>query len=131
MGVTSTQYYSDFKSRAEKIKNDFVTFLIEAKRNKQTVVAYGAAAKGNTLLNYAGVRADLLPWVVDRNPAKCGKFLPGSRIPIVEEMRLRNERPDFIVILPWNLSAEVMEQLSYARAWGARFVRAVPDLTVQ
>ena len=94
------------------------------------MAAYGAAAKGNTLLNFAGVRPDLLPYVVDRNPAKQGKHMPGSRIPIVAEDRLQQDKPDLIVILPWNLCAEVMVQLDYAREWGGRFVTAVPDLRV-
>jgi hypothetical protein len=112
------------------VKNDFLAFLLQAKRDGRRVAAYGAAAKGNTLLNYAGVRPDLIPYVVDRNPVKQGKYLPGSRIPIVGEERLKEARPDCIVILPWNLRKEVMSQLDYARAWGARFVTAVPELEV-
>ena len=103
----------------------------EARRAGQKVAAYGAAAKGNTLLNYAGVRPDLLPWVVDRNPAKQGRFLPGSRIPIVTEVRLREDKPDIVLILPWNLKEEIMDQLSYIREWGGRYVTAVPALVVQ
>lgn len=129
-GVTTTGYYSDFQSKADKVKNNLVTFLIEAKQGGKRVAGYGAAAKGNTLLNYAGVRPDLLPWVVDRNPAKQGKFLPGSRIPIVDEASIRENRPDYIVILPWNLREEVMTQLEYIREWGGRFVTAVPRLEV-
>ena len=94
------------------------------------MAGYGAAAKGNTLLNFAGVGTDLIQFVVDRNPAKQGKFLPGSRIPIVDESKLVEARPDYIVILPWNLKAEVTEQLAYARSWGARFVTAVPEMQV-
>lgn len=90
----------------------------------------GAAAKGNTLLNYAGVRSDLLPYVVDRNPAKQGKYLPGSRIPIVAEEYLRRDRPDRVLILPWNLREEVMEQLAYIGDWGGKFVLAIPTLTI-
>ena len=88
------------------------------------------AAKGNTLMNYAGVRPDLMPYVVDKSPAKQGKFLPGSRIPIVDETRLRSERPDFVVVLPWNIWAEVTTDLGYVRDWGGRCVRAVPELQV-
>ena len=94
------------------------------------MAGYGAAAKGNTLMNYAGVRPDLLPYVVDKNPAKQGKFLPGTRIPIVSEERLRGERPDYIVVLPWNIRDEVMTDLAYARQWGGRFVTAIPELKV-
>lgn len=129
-GVTTTGYYSDFQSKANKVKNDLLAFLIEAKQGGKRVVGYGAAAKGNTLLNYAGVRADLLSWVGDRNPAKQGKYLPGSRIPIVAEMHIRENRPDYVVILPWNLREEVMAQLAYIREWGGRFVTAVPQLEV-
>ena len=110
------------------MKNDFLAFLLDAKRADKKVAAYGAAAKGNTLLNYAGVRPDLLPYVVDRNPAKQGKFLPGSRIPIVGEDRLREERPDWVVLLPWNLKEELTKQLAYIRDWGGQFVTAVPRL---
>src|SRR6202012_4444498 len=99
-----------FQDRAERVKDDLHSFLLERKRAGSRVAGYGAAAKGNTLLNFAGVRSDLLPWVVDRNPAKQGKFLPGCRIPIVDESRLRQERPDFILILPWNLRQEISQQ---------------------
>lgn len=92
--------------------------------------AYGAAAKGNTLLNFAGVRPDLLPYVVDKNPAKQGQYLPGSRIPVVSEAHLRAHRPQRILILPWNLRHEVSAQLSDIRDWGGRFVTAVPRLDV-
>ena len=127
-GMLETDFYADFQARTDKVKNDFLAFLLEMKREGKRVAAYGAAAKGNTLLNSAGVRPDLIPFVVDRNPAKQGKYLPGSRIPIVGEERLKEARPDCIVLLPWNLREEVMAQLAYARAWGARFVTAVPVL---
>jgi hypothetical protein len=129
-GLKTVAYYADFQKRAETVKDDLVAFLIEAKRAGRTVGAYGAAAKGNTLMNFGGVRPDLVPYVVDRNPAKQGQFMPGSRIPIVAEDRLRHERPDYILILPWNLKGEVANQLAYAREWDARFVTAVPDLSV-
>ena len=122
--------YQGFQSRAETVKNDLLAFLIEAKRQGKRVAAYGAAAKGNTLLNFAGIRRDLIPYVVDRNPAKQGKFLPGSRIPIVDEARLLADRPDYVVILPWNLKFEVMDQLRSAGLSGARFVTAVPALDI-
>jgi SAM-dependent methyltransferase len=129
-GLTTALGYAGFQAQAERVKNDFMAFLIEARRAGQRVAAYGAAAKGNTLMNYCGVRPDLLGYVIDRNPAKAGKYMPGSRIPIVGEQRLREDRPDVIVILPWNLKTEVLAQLDYARAWGARFVTAVPHLEV-
>jgi len=129
-GMNKAAYYRGFQEQANKVKNDFLVFLLEAARQGKTVAAYGAAAKGNTLLNYAGIRPDLLPYVVDKNPNKQGKYLPGSRIPIVSEDHLRKQRPDYVVILPWNLKAEIMEQLSYVRDWGGRFVTAVPELQI-
>jgi SAM-dependent methyltransferase len=129
-GVTSRAYYQGFQARADRIKDDFLAFLIEAKRAGKRVMAYGAAAKGNTLMNYAGVRGDLIAGVADRNLAKQGKFMPGSRIPIVAEDRLKQMRPDYIVLLPWNLKPELMQQLQYAREWGGRFVAAVPSMEV-
>jgi len=129
-GVSTAKYYEGFQRRADKVKDDFLSFLLGAKREGKVVVGYGAAAKGNTLLNYAGVRADLIPFVVDRNPAKQNKFLPGSRIPIVDEARLKQVKPDYVVIFPWNLKSEIMEQLKYIREWGAKFLTAVPQLEV-
>jgi hypothetical protein len=128
-GLSAARGYQGFQLRAEKIKDDFVSFLIDAKwRGKR--VAYGAAAKGNTLLNFSGCRRDLISYVVDRNPAKQGKFLPGSRIPIVSEDVLYRDRPDYVVILPWNLKSEVMHQLKEAGIFTARFVTAVPALEI-
>ncbi|HRF62078.1 MAG TPA: class I SAM-dependent methyltransferase [Candidatus Competibacter sp.] len=129
-GVATADYYSGFQTCADRIKNDLLVLLVEARRAGRKVAAYGAAAKGNTLLNYAGVRPDLLPWVVDRNPAKQGRFLPGTQIPIVTEARLREEKPDMVLILPWNLKKEIMDQLSYIRKWGGRFVIVVPTLEI-
>lgn len=129
-GVATCEYYGGFQSRANKIKDELLLFLIQAEREGRSVAAYGAAAKGNTLLNFAGVRRSLLPWVVDRNPAKQGKYLPGSRIPIVNEERLRRERPSYVLVLPWNLRAEIMDQLAYIRHWGGKFVCAIPELVV-
>ena len=127
-GMRSAGYYAGFQGRAEKVKDDFVAFLIEAKRQGKSVAAYGAAAKGNTLMNFAGIRPDLVHIVVDKNPAKQGKFMPGSRIPIVGEERLREERPDYVLILPWNLREEITQQLAYVGELGGKFVTAVPEL---
>jgi len=127
-GVTTTAFYQGFQEHAERVKNDLLRFLLDAKHEGKRVAAYGAAAKGNTLLNFAGIRPDLLPYVVDKNPAKQGKYLPGSRIPIVTEDHLAADRPDFVLILPWNLKEEVMAQLAYVRKWNARFVTAIPTL---
>ncbi len=129
-GVLSAEYYSDFQRKTEQVKNNLLEFLLEVKRHGKTVAAYGAAAKGNTLMNFAGVRPDLISFVVDRNPAKQGKYMPGSRIPIVAEAVLREKRPDYVVILPWNLRNEVMQQLDYVQGWGGRLVTAVPALQV-
>ena len=129
-GLQSTEYYRGFQARAERIKDDLLRFLLQAKREGKRVGGYGAAAKGNTLLNFAGVRPDLLPWVVDRNPAKRGKFLPGSRIPVVGEERLQADQPNYILVLPWNLRLEITQQLDYVRRWGGRLVTAVPQLEV-
>lgn len=130
-GMSTAGYYADFQAKTDKVKNDFLVFLLDARRQGKTVVAYGAAAKGNTLMNYAGVRRDLISYVVDRNPAKQEKFMPGSRIPIVNESRLQDSKPDYVIILPWNLRSEVMQQLDYIRAWGGQFVTAVPELRIQ
>jgi len=130
VGVLTDAYYAGFQSRTDRVKNDFLRFLVDAKRDGKKVAGYGAAAKGNTLMNYAGVRPDLMPYVVDKSPAKQGKFLPGSRIPIVDEARIRSERPDYVVVLPWNIWDEVTTDLGYVRDWGGRCVRAVPELQV-
>lgn len=129
-GLKQLGFYSDFQSQALRIKRELLLFLLNAQAKGKKTAAYGAAAKGNTLLNFAGIRPDLLPYVVDKNPAKQGKFMPGSRIPVVEEARLKVDKPDFIVILPWNLRHEVMQQLAYADKWGAQFVTAVPRLEI-
>jgi SAM-dependent methyltransferase len=129
-GLRNAQTYSSFQVRANAIKNDLVAFLIEQRKAGRTVAAYGAAAKGNTLLNYGGVRSDLLPFVCDAAPSKQGKYLPGSRIPILPPDALRERRPDFVLILPWNIAPEVTSQCSFVRDWGGRFVVAVPSLKV-
>jgi SAM-dependent methyltransferase len=129
-GMLELPFYLGFQQRTDCVKNEFAEFLIDQKKAGRVVAAYGAAAKGNTLLNYAGVKPDLLSFVADASPHKQGRFLPGSRIPVVTEQRLRDARPDFVVILPWNLRDEITEQLSYVREWGGRFVTAIPDLRV-
>lgn len=129
-GMVSPVFYEGFQLQAQKVKDDLVLFLIDANRRGLKVGAYGAAAKGNTLLNFAGIRTDLLPYVVDKNPAKQNKWMPGSRIPIVDEDHLKSDRPDIILILPWNLRQEVSAQLSYVHDWGGQFVTAVPALEV-
>lgn len=127
-GLQRLKTYLAFQPRADKIKNDLLAFLIEHKRAGNKVGAYGAAAKGNTLLNYAGVKPDLLPFVCDASPAKQGKFMPGSHLPIWPPAHLATEPPDFVLILPWNIAAEVQQQNSFLVESGARFVTAVPEL---
>ena len=129
-GLEDPAYYLGFQDAASRVKNDFLYFLLNSHRLGKTVVGYGAAAKGNTLMNYAGIRPDLMAYVVDRNPAKQGKFMPGSRIPIVGEDILMAMKPDYIVILPWNIKNEVMQQLAYVKDWGGRFVTTVPHLDI-
>lgn len=121
-GVDTLDFYADFQAKAVDIKCQLLTFLLQARKAGKRVGAYGAAAKGNTLLNFAGVRPDLLPYVVDRNPAKQGKYLPGSRIPIVDEMHLRADRPDWVLLLPWNLEKELRGQLAYVESWGGKLI---------
>jgi SAM-dependent methyltransferase len=129
-GLQDLAAYQGFQVRANRVKNDLLAFLLEQKRAGKKVAAYGAAAKGNTLLNYAGVRPDLLPFVCDAAPSKQGKYLPGSRIPIFDPSALKEYRPDYVLILPWNLKDEIMEQLSSKYQLGSSFVTAVPELTV-
>jgi C-methyltransferase-like protein/putative zinc binding protein/methyltransferase family protein len=129
-GMRSAAYYAGFQDRVLKVKRDFLSFLLAAQADGKTVVGYGAAAKGNTLMNFAGVRPDLVAFVADANPAKQGRFLPGSRIPVVGEGELREARPDFVIIFPWNLRAEVMSEHAYVGEWGGRFVTAVPELKI-
>ncbi|MBH0193537.1 MAG: SAM-dependent methyltransferase, partial [Nitrospira sp.] len=129
-GMFSRDFYIDFQAKAEQVKDDLLSFLLKAKRDRKIVAAYGAAAKGNTLLNFAGVRPDLLSYVADKNPAKQGHFLPGSRIPVVPVAALRTRRPDYLVILPWNIAGEVIEQNADLAAQQTRFVTAIPRLEV-
>ena len=129
-GLKNYESYSKFQLQPFRIVCELLLFLISQASTGGRVAAYGAAAKGNTLLNFAGVRPHLLPYVVDKNPAKQGKYLPGSRIPIVDEDHLKAHRPSHVLILPWNLKDEVMAQLTYIRAWGGKFVTAVPTLEV-
>jgi len=129
-GVKTAAYYATLAPNAERIKHELLRFLLQAKAEGKRVVGYGAAAKGNTLLNYAGVKPDLLAWVADANPHKQGKYLPGSRIPIVSPAQIAADKPDYVLVLPWNLLSEVSQQLAHVREWGGRFVIAVPELTV-
>jgi predicted TPR repeat methyltransferase len=129
-GLLDARVYGDMQVAAERIKHELVGFLLTCRQRNESVAAYGAAAKGNTLLNFSGIRGDLISYVADRNPEKQNKFMPGSRIPIVPPEHLLANQPDWIVILPWNLHSEVVEQLAAARQWGARFFTAIPELRV-
>lgn len=129
-GLKSLDTYTHFQQQANRVKDDLLEFLIQQKRAGKRVVAYGAAAKGNTLLNYAGIKPDLLPYVCDAAPAKQGKFMPASHVPILSPDQLRQDKPDFLLILPWNLAREVREQNSFLSESGCKFVTAVPRLEV-
>ena len=130
-GMISLAYYQDFQQKVDQIKYDFTEFLIQQKRNGKKIIGYGAAAKGNTLLNYCGIKGnDLIEYVVDASPYKQNKLLPGSRIPVFSSEKIAQTKPDFIVIFPWNLKDEISHQLAYAQEWGAKFVIAVPELTI-
>lgn len=129
-GLQSLLTYEDFQGKADRVKNDVLAFLVEQKRAGKVVAAYGAAAKGNTLLNYAGVKPDLLPFVCDAALAKQGKFMPGSHIPIFAPAALVERRPDYLLILPWNIAAEVKQQNYRLAELGTKFVTAVPKLEV-
>ncbi len=129
-GLTGLSYYNNFQEKALKVKIDLLEFLISQKRAGKKVAAYGAAAKGNTMLNYCGVKADLIDFVVDANPHKQNKFLPASHIPVMNEQCLKNNAPDFVIIFPWNLTDEITKQLSYIKEWGGKFVVAVPSLQI-
>jgi hypothetical protein len=129
-GLQTLATYKNFQARADKVKNDLLTFLIEQKREGKKVVAYGAAAKGNTLLNYAGVKPDLLAFVCDAAAAKQGKYMPGSHIPIFSPSALENFTPDYVLILPWNISTEVRDQNAALAKRGAKFLTAVPELAI-
>jgi 2-polyprenyl-3-methyl-5-hydroxy-6-metoxy-1,4-benzoquinol methylase len=130
-GLNSLAYYENFQSKVEKIKYDFIDFLIKQKRLGKKVIGYGAAAKGNTLLNYCGIKGnDLIEFVVDASPYKQNKLLPGSRIPVVSKEEIEKVQPDFVVIFPWNLKNEITEQLAYVRNWGGQFVVAIPEMEI-
>jgi SAM-dependent methyltransferase len=129
-GINTLKYYEDFQQKAAKVKLDFTGFLIQQKLANKRVAGYGAAAKGNTLLNYCGIKSDLVEFVVDANPHKQNKWLPASHIPVVNEAFLKESKPDFVVIFPWNLKDEIVKQLHYIKDWGGKFVVPVPELEV-
>jgi hypothetical protein len=131
LGIENIEYYKGFQKKVENIKKDFISFLIEQKSAGKIIIGYGAAAKGNTLLNYCGIKGtDLIKFVVDLSPYKQNKFLPGSRIAVFNESKIKEFKPDFIIIFPWNLKDEICKQLSYIKEWGGKFVVAIPELQI-
>jgi len=129
-GIGEMRPYRSFATKVEATKRSILRFLIEARKSGKSIVGYGAPGKGNTLLNYCGIRADFLDYTVDRNPYKQGKYTPGTRIPIHPPERIRETKPDLLFILPWNLKDEVMAQNSYIREWGGQFVVPIPEVRV-
>jgi C-methyltransferase C-terminal domain len=129
-GLHRLDTYTQFAEQVRETKRKLLTFLIEAKRQGKTIAGYGAPGKGNTLLNYCGIRTDFVDYTVDRNPYKHGKFLPGTHIPIYAPEKILETRPDYVLILPWNLKDEIVQQLGYIREWGGRFVVPIPGVAV-
>ena len=131
IGVSDLNYYKGFGEKVNGIKKELLQFLLEQKNAGKKVAAYGAAAKGNTLLNYCGIKNDVISFVVDASPHKQGKFLPGSHIPIVAEEEIKKNKPDFIIIFPWNIKEEIINQLNFIREWGGQFVISIPELEIK
>src|SRR5262249_16739123 len=129
-GFTRIEQYRSFARQVERTKRKLLEFLIGAKDDGKTIAGYGAPGKGNTLLNYCGIRTDFLDYTVDRNPHKQGKFLPGTHIPIYAPEKIRETRPDYVFILPWNVKDEIIKQMAYIREWGGQFVVPIPEVQV-
>jgi SAM-dependent methyltransferase len=129
-GMSSIEFYADFARKVKETKRRILEFLIEAKNDGKTIAGYGAPGKGNTLLNYCGIRTDFIDYTVDRNPHKQGNFLPGTLIPIYSPEKIRETKPDYVFILPWNLKDEIMETMSFINEWGGKFVTPIPELKV-
>ena len=129
-GLSRVETYLSFPRKVEETKHKLLEFLVKAKRNSQSIVGYGAPGKGNTLLNYCGIRTDFIDYTVDRNPYKQGKFLPGTHIAICHPDKIRETKPDYILILPWNLKDEIIEQMNYVRTWSGQFIVPIPEVTV-
>jgi hypothetical protein len=129
-GLNSLSTYFSFPERVKTAKRNILDFLISAKRAGKSIAGYGAPGKANTLLNYCGIRTDFLDYTVDRNPYKQGKFMPGTRIPIFHPDKVSETKPDYVIILPWNLKSEIIEQLSFIRDWGGQFVILIPDVQI-
>ena len=129
-GINKLEYYGDFAERVRQTKRKLLSFLIDIKREGKVIAGYGAPGKGNTLLNYCGIRTDIIDYIVDRNPYKHGKYTPGTHIPIYDPGKILETRPDYVMILPWNLRDEIMEQISYIREWGGQFIVPIPEVAV-
>ena len=129
-GYTDIDFYLSFEDRVKNTKRNVLEFLIQAKRDNKSIVGYGAAAKGNTLLNYCGIRTDFIDYVVDRSPHKQNHFLPGTHIPVYSPDKVKETKPDYLLILPWNIKREVMEQMRHARDWGCQFVTFIPTVDI-
>jgi hypothetical protein len=129
-GFSHSETYSSFSEQVKETKRKLLSFLIEAKRSGKTIVGYGAPAKGNTLLNYCGIRTDFVDYTVDLSPHKQGLYLPGTRIPIYSPDRIKETRPDYVLILPWNLKDEIMKQMAHIRTWGGQFVVPIPEAKI-
>jgi SAM-dependent methyltransferase len=129
-GVAKLEYYENFSEQVKETKRKLLSFLIETKRAGKTIVGYGAAGKGNTLLNYCGIRTDFIDYLADRNPYKHGMYTPGTHIPIYSPEKILETRPDYVFILPWNLKSEIIEQLSYIREWEGKFIVPIPEVTL-
>jgi hypothetical protein len=129
-GLDQLQPYRSFSELVTRVKRNLLRFLIDAKDAGKTIAAYGAPAKGNTLLNYCGIRTDFIDFTMDRSPHKQGQYLPGCHIPILAPEAAREMKPDYVLILAWNLKDEIMQQMGFVRDWGGRFVVPLPDVTV-
>jgi C-methyltransferase C-terminal domain len=128
--VDCIETYASFSEQVKESKRALLELLIRLRRQGKRIVGYGAPGKGNTLLNYCGIRTDFLEFTVDRNPYKQGRFLPGTHIPIYAPERIKESRPDYILILPWNLKTEIVAQLAYIRDWGAKFIVPIPTAQI-
>ena len=129
-GINDLSYYHKFQKRIENVKNQLLYYLITQKKSSKKIAGYGAAAKGNTFINYCGIKSDLIPYVVDVSHYKQGKFLPGSHIPVVNLEYLIENKPDLVLILPWNIKDEIMNQLAFIKEWGGKFVISIPNLEI-
>jgi hypothetical protein len=130
-GYNRLNFYLDFKDKVKKTKRDILAFLVKTKKENKVIVGYGAPAKGNTLLNYCGIGSDFISYTVDRSPHKQGRYLPGTHIFIDKPEKIKETKPDYVFILPWNIKDEIMEQLSFIRQWGGKFITFIPKIEIK